>query len=174
MEVAAVAENHLVVLEDISNELQQRCGNFLARNLPTFSAVQEFLKKTNDHFDLDLFKKLSILATVPEGGFVTINSSGPVKQSHPLILGSYFRTSKLENGFPVYKKVVGPQQLYVDTSGFWSVSNVDPDDDVLFHPQSEPTPELPPSSGWEYLVHGHGPRNWEPDSLLTVVVSDQK
>ena len=57
MEVAAVAENFLVIFEDISKELQQRCGNFLG----TFSMVQKILKKSDDNFDWDLFKKLVIL-----------------------------------------------------------------------------------------------------------------
>jgi len=62
MEVAAVAENFLIMFEDISKELQKRCGNFLAKNLPTFTEVQEFLQKSDDDFDLNLFKKLVIQA----------------------------------------------------------------------------------------------------------------
>ena len=62
MEVAAVTEKYLIVFEDISKELQKRCGNFLAESLPTFSAVQEFLKNDNKDFDTDLFRKLVVQA----------------------------------------------------------------------------------------------------------------
>ena len=124
MEVAAVAENFLVIFEDISKELQQRCGNFLA----TFSTVQGILEKSDDDFDWDLFKKLVLQANknnqekpVPAGGSVTISSTGQAKEMYPMIMGTYARTSELENGFPVYKKVNGPQQLYVDQTGFWSI-----------------------------------------------------
>merc|ERR1719187_1093656 len=60
MEVAAVAEKYLIVFEDISKELQKRCGNFVRANLNLSPAVKEFLK--NDDFDTDLFRKLVIQA----------------------------------------------------------------------------------------------------------------
>merc|ERR1719402_875714 len=62
MDVAAVAENFLIIFEDISKELQQLCGNFLSKNLSTFTEVQEFLQKSDDDFDLNLFKKLVVEA----------------------------------------------------------------------------------------------------------------
>ena len=63
MEVAAVAEKHLIVFEDISKELQKRCGIFVRGSLNISSVAKEFLK--NEELDLDLFRKLVIHEDVP-------------------------------------------------------------------------------------------------------------
>ena len=91
-------------------------------------------------------------------------------------MGTYARTKELENGFPVYKKVDGPQQLYVDSKGFWSVRKdatllaACVRSDVLFHEQRKPTPALPPSSGWRYLEKRD--YKFKLDLLLTATVVD--
>ena len=60
MEVAAVAEEYLIVFEDISKALQKRCGIFVRASLNISPVVKEFLK--NEELDLELFRKLVIQA----------------------------------------------------------------------------------------------------------------
>jgi len=60
MEVAAMAEKYLIVFEDISKDLQKRCGNFVRASMNISPDVKEFLK--NEELDLDLFRKLVIQA----------------------------------------------------------------------------------------------------------------
>jgi len=56
MEVAAVAENYLLVFDEVSQRLQKRCAEFLSITMKDFSTCSTFL--LNDVEDLDLLKKL--------------------------------------------------------------------------------------------------------------------
>jgi len=89
MEVAAVAEKYLIVFEDISKELHKRCGNFLAKSLNIFPAIQEFLTNDNKDFDADLFRKLVIQAEkvipkIPHCQWCLSNGYGDIAEAYPM------------------------------------------------------------------------------------------
>merc|ERR1711874_661198 len=53
--------------------------------------------------------------------------------------------------------------LWVDENGFWMIN--DRSGSLIYHPENEPTPSLPPFSGWAYP---DGKRNIIYDDHLTV------
>jgi len=63
MEVGSVAEKYSAIFVEVSSELQQRCASFLAATLVDFANFRTFLYNDGvDDLDLDLFKKLVIMA----------------------------------------------------------------------------------------------------------------
>ena len=87
----------------------------------------------------------------PNCYYVTINSTGPAKTHQPSSMGTYVRSHGMSNRFPVYKKVDGPELLCVGGNGYWYVSTLSATNDyemILRNKINNPTPAMPPPSGW--------------------------
>ena len=110
----------------------------------------------------------SMLCPVPgKTVLVTVSSSGPaaVSQVSPL-MGVFIMTAQLYNSHPVYNKTGGGAVIFVRHTGDWSIKDtLHPTVAGIYHPQRQPTPSFPPTSGWRYY-DGTG---WKDDDSLTVV-----
>ena len=66
-------------------------------------------------------------------------------------MGLYLLTEEVFNDFPVYRMVNGPEVLYVSNNGYWSLNTeLHPTLAYIYHPRRNPTPPVPPPSGWLY------------------------
>ena len=100
-----------------------------------------------------------------------VNSTGPAAVIHPRYMGVYMRTEEVYNDFPVYRMVNGTEVLYVRNYGFWSLNTqTHPTLAHISHPRSNPTPPVPPTSGWQYW---NGSK-FTPDNHLTVTARGKK
>jgi len=96
----------------------------------------------------------------------TVSSTGPAATHQGTRMGVYHSTGQTYYNFPVYKKTAGSVQfLFVDSFGYWSVSDeLHPTDSGLYHPETDPTPSSPPVIGWKYTTGVE----WYDDHQLTV------
>ena len=118
-----------------------------------------------------------VIISVPS---LTVSSTGPAATAQSSRMGVYHLTDQTFNNFPVYEKSGGGQFIYVDNGGYWSIMRYVYCTKMIFstlfcfselhatirgihHPENNPTPSLPPVTGWIYWDDG-----WKDDEQLTV------
>jgi len=72
---------------------------------------------SNDDDDELLALATQTEAWIPEGTFTCLSSDGPAKIEQAEAMGVYAKTEYRCNSYPIYKKVDGPQTIYVDQFG---------------------------------------------------------
>ena len=113
-----------------------------------------------------MFCKTSLHRSDPDVApdYLTVSSSGPAADNQSRYMGVYQLTETVLNNFPVYKMLGSNNSIYVHNKGYWSVFNeLNPNDRDIYHRNNDPTPPVPPASGWRYW-HGE----WDYDYYLTV------
>ena len=92
------------------------------------------------------------MCSVPDAApvYLTVSSTGPAAVSQAPYMGVYLLTKKLFNSFPVYEMLGGTNVIFVSESGFWQIDSELSTVGDIYYPNSNPTPPVPPVSGWRY------------------------
>ena len=85
-------------------------------------------------------------------------------------MGVYQWTEEIFNSFPVYRMMGSTNVIFVNEDGVWSINGGLLKFGFIFNFQSNPTPPVPPVSGWLYFDG----IEFLPDNYLTVTAPGKK
>ena len=98
--------------------------------------------------------------------YFDFKTSGEPNINQSSILGLYKISHLQANNFPIYKHLDEERYLHVGSDGLWRVSSslFSQEEKHLRNPVSNPTPPIPPETGWEIFDS-----EWEEDANITLV-----